>query len=298
MLNFLLLLAQSSFLEGIRVEDIVVDKIQPVSYETIQQIENEGQDYWFGSVLSTAHSPNGLLTAEARTDKPGGEIIGLWIIDSESNTVKKIEEGLVDDLKWSSSGKYLSFLKFEYLEEATKKCSLSSNRKPAYNSVRLCTYNTHTEELLGIIFLANNFTVEHKWSRTRDYLAYSYIETEKGKYLLSVFNADSNRKYIIDEMIMCDLWNFCWSPNGRMLAYTKPLKKDTHINEEAPSESEIFLADYDGNNKVQLTYTPEIELFVKWLSDGRQIITEVVKDAAEGYIPEYWYYTLKQKKLR
>jgi|GEM_PF-1927162 len=295
MLNFLLLFAQNSFLEGIRAEDIVVDKIQPASYETIQQIESEGSDYWFGPVLSTAYSPNSLLTAEARTDKPGGEIIGLWIVDSESGTAKKIEEGLVDDLKWSSSGKYLSFLKFEYLEEATKKCSLYGNQKPAYNSVRLCTYDARTEELQGIIFLVNNFYVEHKWAPIGDYLAYSYADTDKKKSILVVFDMANNNKFIIDEFCLWDGWNFCWSPNGEMIVYTKPLKIDMNINEEVPLEAEIFIANRNQSGRKQMTNTSEAELYVKWLPDGLNIVTEVKDPADSHYMPEYLNLILKRE---
>ena len=287
MLSVLPLIAQEDFLAGVKAEDLMLDRIEPVPAEIAKEIEDRRFDYWDEPILSVACSPDTALIAEARTEKPGGRVIGLWIIGSKTNTEKKIVEGIVDDLKWSPSGKYLSFIKLEYVANPADD---KLPRKPFFNTDRLCLYDNQVGEIKNIVSMGG-LSIEHSWSPFDNYLAYSY--RDKGKYILAIFNAENNKNTIVDELIYCDLWNFSWSPNGRMLAYTKPLKMDRYINEEAPIESEVFIVNYDGTGKKQITNTPESEIYVKWLSDGSRIITEVVIDPEE-YTWGYHYLVLKK----
>jgi Tol biopolymer transport system component len=111
-----------------------------------------------------------------------------------------------------------------------------------------------------------------------------------------VFDVESNKMYQVDEILLCDLWNFDWAPNGEMLVYAKPLEIDRLVDEEVPLKSEIYIVDYDGSDKIQLTESSEAELFVKWLSDGMNIVAEVVRDPASGYAPTYRIISLQRKE--
>lgn len=286
MLSVLPLIAQEDFLAGVKAEDLMLDRIEAVPVEIVSETEGE-LDYWITPSNDIAYSPDSSYIAEERHEKPGGRAIGVWIIDTEKKVEKRITDKITASLEWSPSGKYLAFVQFELIPDT----SLQGKRlQPKFNSERLCIYNHQTGEIKSIAFM-KGLAIEHSWSPFDNYLAYSY--RDKGKYILAIFNAENNKNTIVDELIYCDLWNFSWSPNGRMLAYTKPLKMDRYINEEAPIESEVFIVNYDGTGKKQITNTPESEIYVKWLSDGSRIITEVVIDPEE-YTWRYHYLVLKK----
>jgi Tol biopolymer transport system component len=81
-----------------------------------------------------------------------------------------------------------------------------------------------------------------------------------------------------------------------MIIYTKPLQVDQLINEELPLKSEIFIADRYGYKKRQLTNTPVCEIFVKWMNDGKNIITEIVQHPErENYYFESYNLLLKKE---
>ena len=291
-LGLIPLIAQEDFLKGVKAEDLMLDRIEAVPIEIVKEIEDKGYHYWDSYILSYAYSPDSSLIAEERTEKPGGKIIGLWILDPKTNTERRIVEGLVEDFKWSPSSKYLSFIQLEYVENPADD---KLPRKPFFNTARLCLYDNQTGEVRNIVFMGG-LGIRHFWSPTHDYLAYRSVDDdEKNKYALVIFDAENNKIYTVDKLMRFILWNFSWSPNGDMLAYTKPLKVDRYINEEAPIESEVFIVNYDGTGKKQITNTPESEVFVKWLPEGKKIVTEVVENPAEeGYSPKYKYYLLKK----
>ena len=281
------LIAQEDFLVGVKAEDLMLDKIEAVPAEIIREIEDR-DDYWCipPAYSLTVYSLDSTLIAEVRLDVKSRPI-GLWLKNLKMDTEKMIVDGLIEDLKWSPSGKYLSFIKLEYVANPADD---KLPRKPFFNTDRLCLYDNQIGEIKNIVS-TGGLSTEHSWAPFDNYLAYSY--RDKGKYILAIYNAENNKNTIVDELIYCDLWNFSWSPNGRMLAYTKPLKMDRYINEEAPIESEVFVVNYDGTGKKQITNTPESEVYVKWLSNGSRIITEVVIDPEE-YTWGYHYLVLKK----
>ena len=290
MLCLLPLIAQEDFLKGVRAEDLSLDRIEAVPDEIIREIEDR-DDYWCipPAYSLTVYSLDSTLVAEVlRIEKPDGKKMttGLKIRNLKTKSEKFIE-GNVTDLRWSPSGKYLSFIKLEYVANPADD---KLPRKPFFNTDRLCLYDNQIGEIKNIVS-TGGLSTEHSWAPFDNYLAYSY--RDKGKYILAIYNAENNKNTIVDELIYCDLWNFSWSPNGRMLAYTKPLKMDRYINEEAPIESEVFVVNYDGTGKKQITNTPESEVYVKWLSNGSRIITEVVIDPEE-YTWGYHYLVLKK----
>lgn len=293
-LSILFLIAQEDFLKGVKAEGLMLDRIEAVPVEIVKEIEDKGYHYWDSYILSYAYSPDSSLIAEERTEKPGGRIIGLWILDTNTNTERRIVEGLVEDFKWSPSGKYLSFIRLEYVDDPLYD---KLPRTPFFNRERLCVYDMQTGETHSVVFIKGR-NIEHFWSPTHDYLAYSYVDNEKRKYMLAVFVPENNKSRVLDELILCDLWNFCWSPDGEMIIYTKPLKMDMNIDEEVPLDSEIFVVNRDGSGKVQITDSPESEIFVKWLPDGKQIITELIRRPGQGMAPEYLNLILKKREQK
>jgi Tol biopolymer transport system component len=295
-ISLLPLFAQEDFLKGVRAEDLMVDRIEKVPIEVVKALSNEWGviplEYWSEIGFSPAYSPDSSFIAEVQFDKPGGTAIGLRIFDRKTNIEKNFEMDC-EDLKWSPSGKYLSFIQLEYIGPsgiAEKRTS-----PPYFNHERLCVYNTQTGEIKSIYDLGR-FSLEHYWSPKYDYLAYSGFYHNSFKF--AVYDAKKDTEYIIDTAFAWrgELWNFSWSPNGVMLVYTKPLKMDFYVNEEVPVKSEVFLVNYDGTGRIQLTDTPVSEIFVKWLPDGK-IITEVVSHPdVPCYEEEHFYIILKRRK--
>jgi len=262
--SILPLLAQEDFLEGVKAGDLMLDRIEAVPVETAKEIENSGFDYWFGPVLSVAYSPNTTLIAEERTEKPGGRIIGVWIVDSATNTEKRIIEGIAYDLKWSADGKFLAFRKM------VPKKELFHGRR-VYGDGGLWLYNVETDEMQPVP-LGSYF----EWSPQGNYLAGKHLDST-GLWALAIYNAEREETKVLDRVLFFEPWNFCWSPDGEMLTYVVATKTSGHI-ECSPIESEVFIINRDGTGKTQITYTMQPEILVKWLPDGKSIMVERFKE--------------------
>ncbi|MGB9721908.1 MAG: TolB family protein [bacterium] len=294
-ISLLPLFAQEDFLKGVRAEDLMLERIEKVPAEVVKDLSNEWGviplEYWSEIGFSPAYSPDSTLIAAECTKKPGGRITGLWILDRNTNTKMRVVEGLVEDFKWSSGSKYLSFIQLEYINPSG--IVESRDRPPYFNHERLCVYNIQTGKIKSIFDLGR-FSLEHCWSPKYDYLAYSGLYHNSFKF--AVYNAERDTEYIIDTTFAWrgELWNFSWSPDGNKLVYTKPLKMDFSVSDEIPVKSEVFVVNYDGTGRTQLTDTPVSEMYVKWLQDGK-IITEVVRQP-EDPCYEHFYMILKRRK--
>lgn len=166
------LIAQEDFLVGVKAEDLMLDKIEAVPAEIIREIEDR-DDYWCipPAYSLTVYSLDSTLIAEVRLDVKSRPI-GLWLKNLKMDTEKMIVDGLIEDLKWSPSGKYLSFIKLEYVANpADDKLS----RKPFFNTARLCLYDNQTGEVRNIVFMGG-LGIRHFWSPTYDYLAYRSVD--------------------------------------------------------------------------------------------------------------------------
>ncbi len=289
-LIILLPLFAQEFLEGVRVEDLELGRIEKVPIEVVKRIEEEKMDYWSEpSFLTFAYSPDSSVIAKA--EKIGKERY-LKIINAKTNAVKIFEIDC-EHLKWSPSGKYLAFKQLEYINPsgAVEK----RDCPPYFNHERLCVYNLQTHKIKSIFDLGR-FSLEYYWSPTSDYLAYSALYHNSFKF--AVYDAEKDTEYIIDTTFAKggELWNFFWSPTGKMLAYTKPLEMDFNINEEVPVKSEVFLVNYDGTGKTQLTNTPQSEMFVRWLPDGQRLIVEWGDVQKAYYEPPHHYYLILKRR--
>jgi Tol biopolymer transport system component len=286
MLTLLPLLAQD-FLKGVKAEDLMLDRIEAAPVNIVKEIENS-YDNWFHPTLFTAYSADSSVTAAIIIDKSKSK--GIRIIDKITKAEKRIDKEHIQDIAVSADGNYLAFI--ELLPVPGK----LHRGRPIYSYENLCVYNLRTDSIETLISIRGR-CISHSWSSVGSYLGFSYVNDTTGQYDFCVFDAEHSDTRKLDSFVLCDLWNFSWSPNGEMIVYTKPLKMDVYINEEVPLEAEIFVVNRDGSGKKQITNTSASELFVKWLPDGKKIVTGVVENPVEeGYNPKYKYYLLKKEE--
>ncbi|MGB3478782.1 MAG: hypothetical protein WBB67_06450 [bacterium] len=288
------LLAQSSFLQGIKAKDLMLHRINAISNDVVKEIDEKGIDYWFLSTDDITYSVDRSFVALERKEKTSGRPPGLWILDTKSNIETHITSNIISSMEWSADNKYLAYVQYEFAPDPK---IANRFRSSVFNSERLCIYNHQSGKVDSIVFM-KGFAIKHKWSPVGNRLAYSYVDNESKRYALVVLDLEVDENFLIDNIILCDLWNFDWAPTGEMLVYTKPLEIDRLVNEEVPLKSEIFIVDYDGSNKTQLTESSEAELFVKWLPDGMNIVTEVVREPASGYAPTHRIISLQTKETK
>ena len=292
LINSMYLSAQSNFLTDVRTEGLMLDRTDVIANEIKKEIEKKGIDYWFLSTDDITYSVDRSFVAEERKKKTNGKPLGLWILDTKSNIETHITSNIISSMEWSVDNKYLAYLQYEFTPDPK---IANRSRNPVFNSERLCVYNHQSGKVDSVVFM-KGFAIKHKWSPVGNRLAYSYVDNESKRYALVVLDLEADEIFLIDNIILCDLWNFDWAPTGEMLVYTKPLEIDRLVNEEVPLKSEIYIFDYDGSNKTQLTESSEAELFVKWLPDGMNIVTEVVRDPASGYAPTHRIILLQRKE--
>jgi len=286
------LFAQSDFLTSVKAKDLMLNQTNAITSEIKNEIEKKGIDYWFLSTDDIKYSADHSFVAEERKEKTSGKSLGLWVVDTRTNAERQITPSIVSSMEWSSNNNHLAYVQYEFSPDSkvTKR-----SRKAVFNGERLCTYNQQSGEIRSIVAM-KGYAIKHKWSPLGNRLAYTYIDYELKRYILMVFDVESNKMYQVDEISLYDLWNFDWAPNGEMLVYTKPLEIDRLVNEEVPLSSDVFIANYDGSARLQLTVTPEAELFVKWLPDGMNIVTEAVVDPVSGYAPTHRIILLQKKE--
>jgi dipeptidyl aminopeptidase/acylaminoacyl peptidase len=262
-------LLTQDFLEGVRAEDLMLDRIEPVPEAVAKEIEDESVNYWFGKTLSTAYSHDSSIIAIERTEKPGGKVIGIWLVDSKTKTEKQIVEGITYDLKLSSDGKYLTFTKMVPAKELF-------HGRQVYEDGGTWLYNVETDKIQPL----PPFGTSAAWSAKGNYLAGKYIESEgvgKNTWVLAVYDAENSTTQILDRVIFQDWWNFSWSPNGKMLVYVVATKASGHID-LSPLASEVFIINKNGTGKTQITSTTQPEVLVRWLPDGKSIMVARFKD--------------------
>lgn len=247
LLGLLPLLAWGDFLDGVKAEDLMLDRIEAVPAQIASEVEKEGFDYWLGKVSFTAHSPDGLMLAELVIER--SRSYGLRLIDTQTKQEELIVEGNVQNIRWSPDSRYTAF----YMLTPTN----------GHTSV----YDVKQRNMQSVPF-GSNF----EWSSQGSYLAGKYIDTA-GSWVLAIYNAMDKNTKIIDRIMFCEPWNFSWSPNGEMLVYTVASKTSGCI-ETSPIRSDVFVINRDGTGKTQITNTPEPEILVKWLADGGNILVE------------------------
>ncbi|MGQ9665633.1 MAG: TolB family protein [bacterium] len=278
MITTLPLFAQD-FLEGVRAEDLVLDRIEEVPAELAKEIDDEGFDYWFGKTQFTVYSPDSSLIAEIVNR---GEDFGILL-------KKRFIKGGYD-IKLSSDSKFLSFSMWSPTKELF-------HGRQVYGYGGTYIYSNETDELKP----APPFDISACWSPKENYLAGKSLKSEcptKDFWVLSIFDAESNKVRVLDSTLFFEPWNFSWSPNGQMLAYIIATKASGHV-QLSPLASEVFIINKDGTGKTQITNTPEPEILVRWLPDGKSLVVERFKEAPDsitgGGDTEYVILRLRKK---
>ncbi len=272
-LIILLPLFAQEFLEGVRAEDLELERIEEIPVEMKTKIENEGDTYWDGVILYSTYTKDSTLFAEVRFDKPGGKSTGVWLVDQKTKNEKQIVAGVVYNLKWSPDGKFLAYDKMV-------PCEKLYHGRETYRDGGRWMYSIKDNKERRI-----PFSDYYEWSPQMNLLAGNQYYGDSLK--LVVYDAESSRTLVLDKTLFFEPWNFSWSPDGNMLAYVVATKASGHI-QLSPIESEVFVINCDGSGKTKITHTPEPELQVKWLPDGKSIVVERFKetpDPATGDAP-------------
>ncbi len=259
---FFSFVSAQDFLKNVKAQNLAIYKIVEPEPEDTFGISNFSKFYYNNS--NTPLHPHGKLRAEVRGDNEGF-LDGIYVVD-----LKTGKEIFIDKMscvpKWSPDGKYLAYLKAKILPEINPKTG--RNRlgedelwisSPLGENKKKLTEGRHCWEFL--------------WSSDSKFIVYEGYKIPKGRTLIASVDIESGKETVIDSGgLYTDIY-FSISPDGKMVAYTKPLKEEL-IHEWVPTHSELFIANIDGSYKKQITNTKEIEGGVKWLSDGRSLIVE------------------------
>jgi len=220
----------------------------------------------------------------------------VWSEDSRSiayraNTKKEVEIKVIDlqskEIKTViKSRNWLSFPFWQYSEKGRRVACINNEGKLLTNK-----YEAFKDEQLKSIYKRHNFdkniVFAGGWkqnSKKRDVIINNKgkmntdINLQKltakfspnRKYYSYVYNGDI---YVLnengkDEVNLGRGMLFSWNPNSDKLVYCIAID-----DEISYSESDLYLIDIDGKNKVNLTNTEdEIEMFPAWSPDGDQIV--------------------------
>lgn len=262
-LSFFSLIAQDNFLNGINAEDFILDRIEAPSVEDTIGISND-RTFFYQSGNITVNR-DGKLQAEARTK--GGFGDGIWIIDLMSYEEKQIDTRGVKP-KWSLDGQRIAYIKQKVrVDEFWKGHQL-------YGEYELWIYNLNTESKQK---MTSNMAVgEFVWGPNGKIIAFEYDSTggeEKRPFILGILDIETKEIIAIDKGSPYHEINFSLSPDGRMIAYCRPLGWELK-SEWWVTDGEIFIANIDGSGKTQITETKAVEAMVKWSKDGKSLIVE------------------------
>lgn len=261
------LFADEDFLKGVRAEDLMVERIEEAPSEMVKEIEDAGFDYWFGKTLFSVYSPDSLLLAEIVSNRGLNNGIRL-IYRKTKKEVKFIIGGY--NIHWSPNGKFLAYDKMVPCKE------LYHGRQTYQDGGRwIYNINENKEERIPI-------SDYYDWSPKANLLAGNQYYGDSLKFVL--YDPSTAETRLLDKTLFFDFWNFSWSPDGNMLVYVVATKVEGNV-ELSPIESDVFVINRDGTGKMQITHTPEPEISVKWLPDGKSIVVERFKqtpDLANG----------------
>ena len=277
-------LSAQKFLEGVKPEDLTIDKIvAPEPKDTM----GRGSDllHFYYPTSKVAFHPSGKLKAELR---PDGNI---WIVDISKG--KEICIEFTEFPQWSPNGKYLGYIRPVKLPKVDPKTGL---HYLGPRELWVCDSSGKNEKALT----PGESVVEFLWTCDSKYIVYEGHEYPHGRYFIGVVDVETGKKIVIDSGgFYTDMW-FSISPNGKMIAYTKPFKEEL-IHEWVATEAELFIASIDGSSKKQITNTKEAEWAVKWLPDGRSLIVEQlfwVEGEEEKYVGERKVIKILLKKIK
>lgn len=268
MLSLIPLIAQEDFLKGVRAEDLELRIIVPASHEDLVDEDLRGVKdicFWFpGEPID--YSPNKKQKAEIRTTRPF--FSELWIVNLTTGKERKVCEGCLEYVQWSPNGFYLGILKEERIPNKSEPRGL-----PVYGNPTLHIYNLRERKLEPTV-VKGYPVVHYMWSPTGNFIVGHSYDSDSS--ILFVVDAKTGDTKILDKTDRFIDLSFWWSPDGRMIAYavSEKVAKGPPTWDMYSEDSEIFIINRDGSGKTQITDTPEVEEYVKWLSNGRNLLVK------------------------
>ncbi|MEO0127033.1 MAG: hypothetical protein ABIL44_04710 [candidate division WOR-3 bacterium] len=284
-ISLLPLFADEDFLKGVRAEDLMLERIETPAAEDTVGI-SDWSKYFFNS-QNEAISFNGQLRAEVRTEGEFGD--GIYVTDLRTKEVKYIDDRC-EMPKWAPQGNLLAYLKQK------KRVGEYYRGQQLYGGCELWVYDFNEDIKIKV---TDNIAVEEfVWSKNGNILVFTYdsmgVKNETPLFLAAV-DITSKKITIIDRGSPYTDMAFTVSPDGRMVAYCKPLSWKL-MSEWYVTNSEIFIANIDGTGRTKITNTYAVEEMVKWCDDGKTLIVEQVgQDPFNSAFPKYVKIVLKKK---
>ena len=281
--SILPLLAQG-FLEGVKAQDLALDKIVAPSVEDTIGISDWSK--FFLDISKVVLHPAGTLKAEALTSNRDG----IWITNLKNGKEKQIDErGFMP--KWSPDGSLIAFKKQKILpgKKSVRGLQLYGEDelwicKPDGTDKKKLTNHTHVEMFI--------------WDPAGRYIYFGGLDSTGRRdepFYLGRVDITTGKKEVIDTGSPYNEICFSLSPDGRMIAYCKPLKWKLKT-EWWVTDAEVFIANVDGTGKTQITETEAVETMVKWSDDGKSLIVrQFGPDPSDFSFPEYVKIILKKK---
>lgn len=284
-LSLLPLIAQEDFLKGVKVQDLMLDRIVAPSVRDTIGI-NDWSKFFFNSENRSV-SPNGKLIAEARTKS--GYVDGIWIFNTETGEEQQIDDrGLLP--KWSPDGQKIAFLK----QKVRVGEYLHGHQLYGEDELWICESNGENKKKLT----SNTHVIEFLWNPDGAFICYGGLDSTSRldePYYVGLVNITTSERRFIDTGLPYNSIHFSLSPNGEMIAYCKPLKEKL-MTEWWVTDAEVFIANIDGSGKTQITDTEAVETMVKWSEDGKSLIIEQYGPTPDDFsFPPYVKIILKKK---
>ena len=286
MLCLLPLIAQEVFLAGVKAEDLMLDKIEAPSAEDTIGISDWSR--FFFDIQREPINPDGKFTAAVKTK--GRYADGIWVTNHLTREEKQIDKyGMLP--QWSPDGQMIAFIWHGPLPGV-----YDSRGHQLYGGDELlvCKPNGTKKKNLTPDLQCSHFL----WSPDNQHIIFDYWNPTTGAdgpFTLAVVDVTTGEIKIIDTGSPYNDIGFVLSPDGKMIAYCKPLKWEL-IHEWWVTNAEIFIANIDGTGKSQITETEAVEIMVKWSEDGKSLIVEQQgPDPTDFSFSQYIKIVLKKK---
>jgi Tol biopolymer transport system component len=256
------LLAQDNFLQGVKAEDLMLDRIEAPS--VVDTVGINDRSKFFFNIQREPVSPDGKFTAVVKTK--GKYANGIWLTNLATRKETHIDEyGMMP--QWSPSGHLVAFIRHGPLPGV-----FDSRGHQLYGGDELwvCTPSGTKKKNLTPDLQCAHFL----WSADNQHVVFDYWNPATDEpFTLAAVDVTTGEIKIIDTGSPYNGIGFAISHDGKMVVYCKSLKWEL-IHEWWVTDAEIFIANIDGTGKTQITETKTVERLVKWSTEGKSLIVE------------------------
>ena len=151
-----------------------------------------------------------------------------------------------------------------------------------------------------VVSSTESFILNPRWSP--DGQKITFLNTQFGvsglkSQLCVVFVSDGQVKTLIDSELCMES---AWSPDGTMLAYLQ-LKPKGNLFDVDKMDGDLYIVPATGGESKRITNTPEKEMEISWIPDGKQLTFKIHGETwvvsidggnpqklERGYIPSSW----------